>query len=181
MSFLRGRNTFGATQQPWEVIVEVLESDVSGNPTLWVGSDNGVYGYGDDGQIYDFTDEYLRAINAKPAGLAGNPYGRNTQSTGFGGGFGNTGFGAGSPAVTVGGNNTPAVTVGGRVRMNSSTTETTTTQSKLTNKELIREVIKDFKPRPGSEMIPLYDPETEIVEAILYRETKEFELKVRRK
>jgi len=184
MSFLRSRNsTFGATQQPWEVIVEVLETDVNGSPILWVGSDSKIYGYGDDGQIYDFTEEYYRAMNAKPAGIAANPYGGNIQPTGFN----NTGFGSNTaPAVVVGNNNTNSViTTGSRVRMNNTSNDrnTATTTTTTTKKEqmITNNVVKGYKPRPGSELIPLYDPDTEEVEAIVYRDIKEFELRINKK
>ena len=185
MAYLQNRNTRinSVGQQPWEVMVSIIETDATGNPITWVGSDGNVYGYGNDGNIYDLTPEY--ATNTRPSGINTNPYDvgyRDTYSNN------NVSIGNNNSAVRIGGGQTSdAVTVGrSKIRMGNNKKSTTTTTNNTNNiinkvEEKQIEVIKDFKPRPGSEMIPLYDPEKEEVEAILFRELKEFELRIVKK
>lgn len=89
MSFLRGN--VNATQHPAEVIVSVLEQDRMGNPTLWIGGDNRVYGLDERGQIADFTDWYAAQQNQyapnsnRGFGMPGSGYDRqNYGQQGYG-------------------------------------------------------------------------------------------------
>jgi len=182
MAYLQGRNTGinSTRRQPWEVMVNIIETDATGNPITWVGSDGNVYGYGNDGNIYDLTPEY--ASNVRPTGISTNPY-----DAGYGNAYtNNVSIGNNNSAVRIGGGQTNnAVSVGRKkVRIGSNEKSTTTTTDNTDNDKVEEkqvEIIKDFKPRPGSEMIPLYDPEREEVEAILFREIKEFELRIVKK
>jgi len=182
MAYLQNRNTRinSVGQQPWEVMVSIIETDATGNPITWVGSDGNVYGYGNDGNIYDLTPEY--ATNTRPSGINANPYDAGYRDTYTNN---NVSIGNNNSAVRIGGGQAnSAVSVGrNKIRMsnNEKSTTTTTNNANIKVEEKQMEVIKDFKPRPGSEMIPLYDPEREKVEVILYREIKEFELKIVKK
>ena len=84
MSYLRGNPNAGL--HPAENIVSVLEQDRAGNPILWIGGDNRVYGFDERGQLADFTDWYMAQQNrAMPSGgFGGQAFGQTYNQGAFG-------------------------------------------------------------------------------------------------
>ena len=206
MSYLRGNPNAG--QHPAEVIVSVLEQDNMGNPILWVGGDNRVYGFDERGQLADFTDWYAAQQNqyAHTANRGFQTPGFGQQNFGFGynqsgyepspatspRGFSrnrntaNTNFGYDDydRTSTMGSTSNSSTmgrnTIGNTMgHTNAKNIPTDTNKATRFNRDKRDVVVDDFAPFSGSEMIPLYDEDRENLEVDFDYDNKYFKLTVK--
>jgi len=188
---------------PWEQVVEVIEVDHAGRPTLWIGSDNRVYGYDQTGQIADFTEWYYSQYQQQMSRASSYNYGGQASyvqpsvGAATAGGYGNrtsvnsirsrrfASSGTVSNSVYGGGMYDNATPNGSFINNNAKQPQVdntcapkTTTSINRAKKEV---VIKDYLPEPGSEMIPLYDESSETIEVELDSGSKTFAVVIKPK
>lgn len=210
MAFLQGSGGGGgfSNNHPAYQMVQVLEQDQWGNPTLWLAIDNRIYGYDQNNQIVDYTDWYMQ--QTQQTGFGGTQFVGGfgtTSSMGAAGGFGynNTGFGATtSPSprsfrksyTTTGTTNTggfgyneptrtttpgPTGSFTNNRPVTNPTTTTTTNATTSFNRQRKETVVEELEPKSGSEMLPLIDEEREMIEVAYDYNNNFFELIVKPK
>lgn len=206
MSFLQGQSA-----HPAETIVEILERDAYGSPVMWVGADNRIYGYDERGGLADYTEWYTSQVNnaGGARGFGGN-YNNNAyqyDDRNYGRGFGRSGYEP-SPGISprgfsgrianefgyddaatfngnrpaMGGSRGSSLLGGNNAKTRSTVSDIPVTKATNSIGRSKRDIVMDdLKPIEGSEMLPLYDENTEALDVNVDYNNKLFKIEIIKK